>query len=412
MLHEPIPAHHRECHHCGCWHELDPIEPGMSVSCDRCGSPLIDLKKNWWANATAWLIAAAVFFVLTNSLPFISLEAAGVRHSAVLLSGVLSLWDSGHPVLASLVFLNTFLLPLVELTLLSTALAACKTSALRSWGRRALRVLRKVRPWNMLEIFLISVLVTSIKLADLAELVPGPGLLAFAALVVTLIAANRLFSSDKCWQILHSASPCSRGHCSCHCCGAAVMAPDEKYCPRCRSATHHRTPQSIQNSLALVIAATVLYIPANLLPIMSTSSLGREQSDTIWSGVVHLMEAGSWPIALVVFVASLVVPIAKLVIMYYLLWSTRPSAPEQGIDQLRKKTHMFRLTELVGRWSMVDIFVVTLLVTLVQFGLLAEIAPEQGALAFALVVVLTMLAAESFDARLIWDRQKPIGDPT
>jgi len=162
---------------------------------------------------------------------------------------------------------------------------------------------------------------------------------------------------------------------------------------------HGRKPASIQKTWALLIAAIVCYLPANLLPIMSVTSLGQTQSDTILSGVIFLLGHGMWPLALVVFVASVLVPMLKLVILVYLLISVQLRSARRPRD----RTRLYRITEAVGRWSMVDIYVVTILVALVRLGNLATIEAESGAIFFAAVVVITMFAAMSFDPRIIWD---------
>lgn len=184
----------------------------------------------------------------------------------------------------------------------------------------------------------------------------------------------------------------------CHACGN--LAPVEvRHCPRCSGALHPRKPDSLQRTWALLLASIVLYLPANLLPFMQVISLGREQEDTILSGVLYFLDTGSWPLALVIFVASILVPILKMSILGFLLWSVH----RRSTWNPRLRARLYRITELIGRWSMVDIFVVTLMVALVEVGQVATISPGPGALAFGLVVVATMLAAHSFDPRLIWD---------
>lgn len=173
-------------------------------------------------------------------------------------------------------------------------------------------------------------------------------------------------------------------------------------CPRCGAALHPRKPRSLERTWALVLAAALCYLPANLLPIMTVTSLGKAQSDTIMSGVVYLLEHHMWPLALVIFVASVFVPMLKLAILVFLLVSVRRGSRWRPVD----RTRLYRITEAIGRWSMVDIFVVTILVALVRLGSLATIEARAGAVFFGAVVVLTMLAAESFDPRLIWDRSE------
>ncbi|MFR0691298.1 paraquat-inducible protein A [Enterobacterales bacterium AE_CKDN230030158-1A_HGKHYDSX7] len=178
--------------------------------------------------------------------------------------------------------------------------------------------------------------------------------------------------------------------------------PDEEgetHCSRCGAVVHDRRPNSITRTWALLITAAVLYIPANLLPIMTVNFLGNGMPATIMEGVVELINADMIPVAAVVFIASILVPTFKLVGIALLLYSVQRHQPLSA----RQRIVMYRFIEWIGRWSMLDIFVIAILVTLVNFGNLASIEANLGAAAFACVVVLTMLAAVTFDPRLIWD---------
>jgi paraquat-inducible protein A len=180
---------------------------------------------------------------------------------------------------------------------------------------------------------------------------------------------------------------------------ARAVAAAACTCPRCGAPLHHRKPGSVSTTAALVITAAVLYIPANLLPVMHTHTFFNDEDDTILSGVISLAQQGSWPIALLVFFASIVVPLLKLVALGEMLIAVS----RKRLKHARERSRLFRMVEFVGRWSMLDVFAMSLLVTLVQIQSLAFIEIRPGALAFAAVVVLTMLAAQSFDERLIWD---------
>ena len=197
------------------------------------------------------------------------------------------------------------------------------------------------------------------------------------------------------------------GFVSCRVCHLLIrQAPDPAVCPRCGTPLHSRKPNSIARCWALVLAAAIFYIPANILPVTHTTSFGQVQSDTIMSGVIYFIHSGSWPVALVIFVASVFVPLLKLLILSFLLISVQRGWRWRPVD----RTRLYRLTEAIGRWSMLDIFVVTILVALVHLGALATIEAGAGALFFAAVVVITMLAAEAFDPRLIWDNAEEIHD--
>jgi paraquat-inducible protein A len=188
----------------------------------------------------------------------------------------------------------------------------------------------------------------------------------------------------------------------CHVCSQlSRAAPNlrEMHCPRCGAALHFRKPASVSRSWALLIAAVILYVPANMLPMMKTSSLFGSQSDTILSGVVYFWTSGSWYLALIIFFASIMVPLLKMIALALLLTSVQLRSRWQPAQRAR----LYRLVEFVGRWSMLDIYVVAVIVALVQLKALATIQPGAGAAAFGAVVVLTMFSAMAFDPRLIWD---------
>lgn len=189
---------------------------------------------------------------------------------------------------------------------------------------------------------------------------------------------------------------------SCHLLCERGKHASGRLCPRCGASLHDRKPNSIARTWALVLAAIIFYIPANLLPITTVISLGQAQSDTIMSGVIYFVHSGMWPIALVIFVASVFVPLLKLLILIILLISVQHKSSWRQKD----RTVLYRITEIIGRWSMVDIFVVTILVALVHLGGLATIHAGPGAIFFGAVVVITIFAAMSFDPRLIWDTEE------
>jgi paraquat-inducible protein A len=187
---------------------------------------------------------------------------------------------------------------------------------------------------------------------------------------------------------------------ACHAC--QLLSPrflTGRRCPRCGAHLRHRKPEGLLRSWAFLIAAMILHVPANLLPIMSTQSVFGSSRDTVFSGVVYFWLSGSRALALLILIPSIVVPIMKMMSLFLLLMSVHFRATWR----LRQRTRLYRLLETIGRWSMLDVFVVALLAALVHAGRLATIVPGPGALAFAAVVVLTMLASLSFDPRLLWD---------
>jgi paraquat-inducible protein A len=202
------------------------------------------------------------------------------------------------------------------------------------------------------------------------------------------------------------ATAAQAGLVSCEACqllSQPVNATEPGYCRRCGEQLEFRRHASIETTWALIVAAAICYIPANALPVLNTTSLGETEADTILGGVAFLYSSGSWPLALIVLVASVMIPLGKLVALAYLLITVQRGSLKNGHD----RTRLYRLVEFIGRWSMLDVFVDTFTVALVQLQPLMSVAPGPGVLFFAAVVVLTMLAAEAFDPRLIWDSANP-----
>jgi paraquat-inducible protein A len=198
-----------------------------------------------------------------------------------------------------------------------------------------------------------------------------------------------------------------RGLFSCRSCGRVsqlVGAPDESAplrCPRCAARLHHRLPASLEFTWAYTLASILLYVPANLLPIMSTTSVFGDTQHTILGGIEELYAGGDWLLALIVFIASIAVPLLKIGALVLLAATAQRGSRWRSLE----RAQLYRMIQAVGHWSMLDIYVVVLLVGMIRFGGFGGVQPEAGLLAFGAVVVLTMLAAGSFDPRLIWPRE-------
>lgn len=205
-------------------------------------------------------------------------------------------------------------------------------------------------------------------------------------------------------NILHQAvlTAKQQGLQICESCGLLsrpVSGGHEGRCPRCGNELSFRKPASLQRTWAFLIAAAICYIPANVLPVLTTTTAAGAESDTIMQGVVLLWSPTGWPLSLIVLIASIMIPLAKITALSYLLISVQRGSIENNEQRVR----LYRLVEIVGRWSMVDVFVDTFTAALVQLQPLMAVEPGPGLIFFAAVVVLTMLSAMSFDPRLIWD---------
>lgn len=190
--------------------------------------------------------------------------------------------------------------------------------------------------------------------------------------------------------------------CLCHTCGLACdMTHEPEECERCGAPLHQRKPNALTRTWAFMFTALAFYIPANLLPVMNTKMVGNGADSTIMSGVLEFWEAGAWDIALIIFIASIAVPGIKFVALTLLLVTVQ----RDSLWAQKERSKLYRFVEVIGYWSMLDVIVVALVAALVKFQALADIEPRPGILFFGLVVVFTMLAAMSFDPRLIWDKK-------
>ena len=367
--------------------------------------------------ALALAVTGLMLFTLAILMTFLTLDVKGREQTTWLMSGPVELdkfgmWELAIPVLAF-----TVLAPVTKLLALAYVLTGLRLGLKFPLMHFAFRCVELLTPWAMIEVFLLGVFVAYTKLVDIAPLHVGGAVYALAALMVVMAAADSVLDRDEIWESLERVGATSRpmqpdrpmpqalrtaNLLACHCC-ALVIEPHagdfDPTCPRCGTALHRRKPQSLARSVSLLAAAAILYIPANMLPVMTVISFGKGSPSTILGGVEELAEAGMWPLAALVFFASITVPVLKLAGMIYLLVSTRL----RSRSGLRQKTRIYRIVEMVGRWSMIDVFMISILTAILRIGAIASVYPGPGAVSFCAVVILTMLAAMSFDPRLMWD---------
>ncbi|HEY1995962.1 paraquat-inducible protein A [Paraburkholderia sp.] len=413
------------CHECDLLQRERPLPRNGVLRCRRCNAELSRSHPDSVDRALAFTLASLVLFAVGNAFPIVGLEVNGTLVKTSLLGAARVLYDDGMWPLAGLVLATTFIMPLLQMLTMTYLLTPLRIGRAPYRADLVFRLLQMARPWGMTEVLILGMLVALVKLAHIASVVPGTALWSFGVLMLLLAAASAAFDPQEVWSRTRAALGEVPGHptltapsaataigcglATCHSCGLLVRAPvhlHEAACPRCGSHLHARKPNSIARTWAFLIAAMVLYIPANLLPVMNTSSLFGSEKDTIMSGVVYLWTSGSWPLAIVVFIASVAVPMLKIMAMVFLVAAAQLRS--SWVPHQRAK--IYRLVELVGRWSMLDIYVITILVALVQFQGLATIQAGPAAIAFGSVVVLTMFAAMSFDPRLMWDRLESEAD--
>lgn len=420
------------CHDCGVLHSKRAVAWRQRARCVRCRSVLYrgtsaDHGYAGLNRIAAITLTALVTYLIAQFFPIVNMELNGVTTSATLFGAIGVLWSEHMEVIASMVFCFTILFPLVELAALLYITLGLRGARQVPGFHRMLRAIQSVRQWGMIEVLMIGILITIIKLTSSVHVVPQPALFAFGALTLLLAIVVR-FEPGALWNLgdqlalkqqtpraaavrqaaVQSAAEGSAGLLVCHACELVNRADGRRRqpCQRCGSVLHRRRPDSVRRTWALLAAAAILYVPANLLPVMYTESLFGTDADTILSGVASFWSGGSKALASIIFIASIVVPILKLGALALLALTAQRRSRWRPLQ----RTRLYRMVEFVGRWSMLDIFVITLTVALVRFQSLAVMTAGPGALAFGCVVVLTMLASLQFDPRLIWDPIDPHGE--
>lgn len=408
------------CHDCGLLQQISHMPEDGAVKCCRCDATLRKRQRVEPAKSIehtlALVITALVLLIISNVYPIVQVEAEGHEMAATLFGCVKYLFSNEMEFLAGLVFLTTIGAPLIQLTGLLYILLPVNFNRIPPYAPQIYRLVRIITSWSMLEVLMLGILVSVVKLSAMATVVPSIALWTFALLMIFIAAILSDLDTEMLWEQISprisavGLEKIKRGAqlTNCHNCHllCTVNPVHDTCCPRCNAAIHFRNPGSLTRCTALVIAALVLYIPANLLPVMVVTSLGNTEGDTIISGVIYLATNGDLPLAIILFIASICVPTIKLIVLSLLLITVHFKSQWRP----KERTHLYRLTEFIGRWSMVDIFVDTLMAALIQIQGLMVIEVGVGAVAFGAVVVLTMLAAMAFDPRLIWDNMEKINE--
>ena len=398
------------CHECGTVHRLPAMPDDTVARCTACEARIFLRYAHSVEHSLALCCAALCLFLVANAFPVLSMAIGGQTSVSTVLDGARALHDAGMWPLALAVALAGTVLPLAKILGMLAILVPVRLKVRPPWIVPAFRWVERLHPWSMMEVYLLGVLVAYVKLQDLATVHTGIALYAFGGTILLMAAADARFDPHAIWRRLApQAGPEVLAPrpgtvlVACEQCDQLVRADVRGLhglrCPRCNVPLHRRKPDSLNRTWALALTAAILYVPANLLPIMTVTSLGHGSPDTIVSGVIELLHAGMWPVALLVFFASITVPVLKLVGLAYLLISVH----RRSTARLRDRARIYRIIEGIGRWSMVDVFMIGILAALVALGNLATIEPGPGAIAFCAVVIVTILASMAFDPRLMWD---------
>ncbi len=414
----------RSCRECGQAQRVSALPPGSAARCGRCGA----LLRHTWADplrvALALNLSCLVLLAAGATSILATVESAGQSRAAGLFSGPAALVQNGLWPLGGLVLATTAVVPALVAGLSAYVLGGVRLRRPPPGLAKAFAWRNRLRPWSMVEVFLVGYFVAYSKLGALAEIELGPGLFALFGFMVATVACDAVLDGQAVWEAIARRAPARPsqaadpaapaatvlapgqspglvccGTCDLACCPAALGAR----CPRCGAVLHRRRPGSLARTAALTLSALVFYVPANMFPVLTVVQLGRGSPSTILSGVWELAAGGDWSLAAIVFGASVAVPVLKILGLGAMLAVAARGRTAHMHGHLRQLSTLYRVIAVIGRWSMIDIFMEAILSALVQFGAAAAVTTEPGALAFAATVVLTILAAAGFDPRLMWD---------
>ncbi len=371
------------CNECALNISVPEITDNTKALCPRCNFVVSTKHHNAIDHILAFAITALIFLIASLFFNFLSFTANGIESTYNIVSGFFFLLNNHYEILALIEFITIFLIPIVILISAIYLSLSFKIKTSPAYGEKIITLMFKLIPWNMAEIFLIGALVSLIKLISMANITLGISFYAYVLFSLAMTAA--LFYIDKThfYQLLREHK--NKGNRS----NKLIFEDENK----------HKKQKSTQYTWALLITSILLYIPANTLPIMNTQYLGQSEPSTILGGIILLWNMGSYPIALIIFIASIIVPVAKIFILLWLNYTVQIQSTRYPLKRIK----LYRLAEFVGRWSMIDVFVVIILASLVQLGNVMSIYPGTATLAFTGVVIMTMLAAMNFNTLLIWD---------
>ncbi|MEO8876376.1 MAG: paraquat-inducible protein A [Polyangiaceae bacterium] len=400
----------RECKSCGLFQIIPKLYDGEGAKCGRCRNVLRRVQEDLIPLSLACAIVASVLFAFALTLPFFELRAAGRDVTSDLFSGPDMLNQRGLHILAFIVVLLLVVAPAIKLAIHIGVLVGMRFAAehpalpwLFGWRH-------KLMPWAMIDVFLLGAFVAYTRLIAMAQVEVGTAMYALFGAMLASVAADASLDTDAVWRKLdphHLRAYYNKKApgmlMGCDVCEFVSRVKDGTKCPRCNHVVHARKPDGFVRATTLLLTGVVLYLPANALPVMTVQQLGKGGSHTILSGVEDLAAAHMWPLAILVLLASIIVPIFKVGVLATLLVMTR----RKSTRGLMMRARLFRLINVIGRWSMIDIFMLATLVGVVRLGFLATVLPGNGAFAFCAVVISTMLATEFFDPRTMWDAADP-----
>ena len=390
------------CTDCGTSQRITATLQGLDAQCLNCGLALERAAGRSAGAALACISAGLLLFVPANLWPVMRSSLYGPSIDARVIDGAVAFWNDGWPFMAALVAGLVVALPSARSAMLVAVLGSLRLGHRRRWQGRLFRYAELLRIWSTPEVYLLAAIITYSRIAAQIEVRIEPGGWCFVAAVVLFLIGDGALDSRRVWHEIHPGEGLNgrRARLGCEACQLLIgEIPADGRCPRCASRLRHRKPDAIRRIFALSVAALILAPPAFLLPMTQTVQLGTLVERNIFDGISELFGRGFWYLGIVIFTASVAIPVAKLAgLLWFIIRIRYPRA--KGLV-LRTKCH--RLIHEINRWSFTDPYIVALTAPLMAYPGIADVHAGPGVLPFALVVVLTMLASQGFDSRLMWD---------
>jgi paraquat-inducible protein A len=398
------------CPDCGAVQELPVLPRGGEAICFLCNGELEKTSGRSIAASFACSLATFMLLIPGLAMPLVGMQALGLQEQSRIGDGIVGLWGNGWYLLAALTVALVIAAPLIRFALLSSVLGALLAGFRPRWLGPVFRWAVWLDAWAMTDVFMLAAGIGFYRLVQLQETsvsIQIGGACFLAAGFLSMLSRATL-DRRTVWRAIEPEANVGDGVpvISCLICDLVQPADCEgEPCPRCGNRFEARKADSLERTAALLIAAFLCFFPANILPMEVSNQLGSTENYTIFTGVSELFENGLWPLGIIIFCTSILIPVAKIAAIAWCLWSVWYGST----SRLVLKTKIFRLVAELGRWSETDPFTIVFFVPMMNFGVLASADAAWGATAFIMMTFLTMLASNTFDPRLMWDAASPAG---
>lgn len=394
--------HLADCRHCGTLQRMPSLDGHPTIDCAVCATALVRSRGRSRVAALACAVATLLLLIPANLLPFLTTSILGASRQSHLVSSATAMVGDGFPELAIVLGLFVVVLPLLRFTLLVVVLGSLQLGFRPPWLGRLFRLAGHLQPWAMADVYLLAFAVAYARLQSTIAVEIDAGALCFIAAAVLTLLTRATLDTAEVWRAIGPDRSVPVGAEALSCNGCDLVLPtalEGGRCPRCAARLHRRKPGAVGRAAALAIAAALLYVPANIYT-MATLPIGLSSVHyTVLEGVIDLIDSGLLGLGLMVFIASFAIPLAKLGVLAWCITSVL----RRSDRRLLVKTRLHRAVEEIGRWSMVDPFVIGCFVPVTQYNALIHGSAGPAATLFTTVVVLTTLSARCFDPRQLWD---------